>query len=152
MKVKLLALIALIATASITIIFSCKKKTDDTQNTTTTTPTASSSNWAGSWKTTDQCPTSSTYTLTITASGSSLTLKGLFHGCFLSVSATASGNNFTIPSQTFNSSSQSICGYPYTVSGSGSISGSSLNALSFSFTVKDSSGNTTSCTSSSTKL
>lgn len=144
MKTKLFSLtfVIIIAISSAIYFYSCKKSG-------TQAATAAASDYAGSWKVSEKCPSSTTYTMTITASGSSLTIKNLFNNCF-TATGSFSGNSFTIPSQIMNAST-SVCGYPYTVSGSGTISGTPFNSLAFSYSVKDGSGNTSSCTSTATK-
>jgi hypothetical protein len=151
MKKRFYSILVFIGLVSFVLVYSCKKKDDPQPSATTpTVATAAASDYAGSWKVTETCPSSVTYTMTITASGSALTIKKLFN-CF-TVNATFSGNSFTIPTQTLSSSAVSTCGYPYTVSGSGTISGSSFTSLSFTYSVKDSGGSTSNCTSSATKL
>ena len=109
---------------SVFFVSSCKKSKD-----------ASVNDYVGTWNVTDNYKKN--YTMTITASGSTLTLSKL-QDCFI-VTASVSGNNLTIANQTLNSSTSS-CGYPYTINGSGTISGSKFNTLQITYAVTDNSG------------
>lgn len=109
---------------------------------------ASVQDYVGSWSVTGAC--AAPYTLTITASGSTLTLTNLYK-CF-TVTASVSGNSLTIPTQTLNSSATTgSCGYPWTVNGSGTISGTNFNTLQLTYTVKDISGTPTNCSNTCSK-
>ncbi|MEK6614796.1 MAG: hypothetical protein AABZ32_01595 [Bacteroidota bacterium] len=98
--------------------------------------------YVGTWSVTGNC---SAYTMTTSASGSTLTFSKL-QNCY-TITASVSGNNLTIPSQLLSASTSS-CGYPYTVSGSGTLSGTKLT---LTYTVKDNGGATTNCSSTCTK-
>ncbi|MFH1005726.1 MAG: hypothetical protein V1781_09605 [Bacteroidota bacterium] len=131
MKTKTIFVLVLLF--SIASIISCKKN-EEKKNI---------DNYVGSWSVTGNC--GKPYTMTITASGSTLTLSKL-QNCY-TVTASVSGNNLTIATQTLDASTSS-CGYPYTVSGSGIIDG---NTLQLTYTVKDISGTTSNCSSTATK-
>lgn len=103
---------------------------------------ASAQDYAGTWNVTGNC---NNYTMTITASGSTLTMSN-FHGGGWTVTATVSDNSMTIPTQT-----TSIPSGPYTFSGSGTISGANYNTLQISYTMSDNGGNTTNCSITATK-
>lgn len=101
--------------------------------------------YVGTWSVTGNC---GAYTMTITASGSTLTINN-FHGGSSSgwtVTATISGNSMTIPTQT-----TSIPSGPYTFAGSGTISGTNYNTLKITYTMKDNGGTTINCSSTCTK-
>lgn len=139
-----------------TTVSSCKKKgctdsaaknyCDECEKDDGSCTYATASDYAGTWSVSSSC--GSAYSMTITASGSNLTLSKL-QNCF-TVTATVSGNTLTIPTQTMTAST-STCGNPYTISGTGTLSGSSSNSLSISYSVKDISGITTNCTATCTK-
>jgi hypothetical protein len=108
---------------------------------------------AGNWQVSGTC---GTHTMSISGSGSSVTLNRLHpqgfqnNGCYI-VSATLSKNVLTIPTQTI-SATQSQCGFPYSVWGSGTITAPSYNRIDLTYTVKDLNGGyTTNCSATATK-
>jgi len=119
------------------VLSTCKKK-DKTED-------ATIDSYAGTWSVTGNC---TSYTMKITESGSTLTFTKL-KNCF-TITASVSGNNLTIPSQTVSASTSS-CGFPYTISGSGTLSGTNLNTLQLTYTITDNGGSSTSCSSTCTK-
>ena len=145
MKIKILSAFALLLLVSLTVVYSCKKK-----STTTTTSTSTSADYAGTWSTTSKCSSSMTYQMTVTASGASAVVLNNFHANASTngykLNATISDNSITISSQTV---SNSVGSNPLTFSGSGTLSPPS--SLSISYTAKDISGATLSCTATCTK-
>ncbi len=125
--------IFIIAIAVASIVTGCKK--NDTSST-----TATPADYAGTYNVTGNC---GNYSMTITASGSNLTLTH-FHTEY-TLSATVSGNTMTIPSQSHLSATGAG---PYIFAGSGTLSG---NTLTISYTMKDSGGASISCSPTATK-
>lgn len=141
MKIKILSAFAFFLIASITVIYSCKKKSTSSTN----------ADYAGSWSTTSTCSSSMHYTMTASASGSSGVMLYNFHASNstngYTLSTTISDKTITIPSQTVSNAQGNT---PLTFSGSGTLSPPS--SLSISYTAKDpGSGATLSCTAACTK-
>ena len=110
---------------------------------------ASIQDYVGTWNVAASCGATA-YSMTISASGSTLTFTKL-RSCFV-VTGSVSGGTLTIPSQSLTMST-SCAGLPMTVSGSGTLSGSggNFNSLQLTYTTKDNSGNPISCSCTCTK-
>lgn len=145
MKTKFLSVIALMCMVSLTVMYSCKKKTS------TTTTTSTSADYAGTWNTTSKCTSSMSYVVTITASGASGVVIANFHANAstngYTLNATISDKAITIPSQTVANAQGANS---LTFSGSGTLTPPS--SLSISYTAKDpSSSSSLSCTATCAK-
>lgn len=100
---------------------SCTKKTTSSD----------AAKFIGTWNGTTTCAGGSgSGTMTFGGSGNTLTNSGFVGSgaCYKAITAngTASGNTYTFPAQTYTDN----CGVTYTVSSSGSLSGSTLTAVS----------------------
>lgn len=119
-------------------MISCKKK-EETPDAPAAAPTQA--DFAGTWNASSDC---GNYPLTVTASGSSLTLKNV--NSSFTLSATASGTSMSIPKQLVYSRSGEG---PFSFQGSGSLKTSTQ--LSFTFVEKDITGTPLNCSASATK-
>lgn len=99
----------------------------------------------GTWNVSGNC---SSYTMSISGSGSSITFNKLYNNCY-TINATLSQNTLTIPTQTINC--PQTCGCPYTFSGSGTISAPSYNRIDIIYTMTDNGGNSSNCSITLTK-
>ncbi len=145
MKTKLLSAFLLIFFAASIIIYGCKKKKEDT-----TAAASTNADYAGTWNVNETCTSAWTYAMTAAATGSNgLTLTNFHKGTFANgytINATISDKTITIPSQTASCTSQ---GGPFTFAGSGTFTPPS--SMSITYTMKDTGGNTISCTANCTK-
>ena len=143
MKTKAFSIVSFLTILSITVIFSCKKKKEEPPP-----ATATIQDYVGTWNVAGGC--AAPYAMTVSVSGSTLTFSNLYK-CF-TVTGSVSGNNFTIPTQTLSTAATTgTCGYPWTVDGSGTISGTNFNTLQLTYTIKDISGTPTNCSNTCTK-
>ncbi len=120
------------------VIITCKK--DETSDNINSTPIQS--DFIGPW--TVSSGGCGGYTMAVTAAGNTLTLTN-FHTSF-TITATASGTAVTIPLQ----SASSVSGEgPYVFQGSGSLS--TPSQMSFSYTRKDTSNFSLTCSATAVK-
>ena len=143
MKTKLLSLTVLVAVLTTITIYSCKKKEE-------AATTSTNADYAGTWSVNETCTSAWSYQMTVAASGSTgLTITNFHKGTNangFTITASVSDKTITIPTQQATSTSQ---GGPYTFAGSGTFTPPS--SMSITYTMKDSGGNTISCTATCTK-
>jgi hypothetical protein len=143
MKTKLFSATLLIFFSASVIIYGCKKKKEEEAIST-------NADYAGTWSVNETCSSTWAYSMTAAATGSNgITFTNFHKGTQASgftITATVSDKTITIPSQSATSTAQ---GGPYTFSGSGTFTPPS--SLSITYSMRDTGGNTISCTATCTK-
>lgn len=144
-KRNLLMLVICIGITS--VLITCKKKEEEPAP---APATITNQNYVGTWTVTDGSCSSTTFQITITASGTDGVVLSNFRKCQQAagwnLTGTVSGNSLTIPQQNVVSSAQ---GGPYRFTGSGTLNG---NSLSIPYVMADGAGNfPQNCTATCTK-